>query len=65
MSLLFTQVPVLTAGQMRKIDDLVVGTYGITLEQMMENAGRSLAEFIIETYRPQSVTVLAGGGHNG
>jgi len=50
---------------MREIDDLVVGTFDITLAQMMENAGRSLAELVIDQYQVSSVTVLVGPGHNG
>lgn len=55
----------MTARQMRDVDDLVVGHFGITHEQMMENAGRSLAAHVIDTYHPESVTVLAGRGNNG
>lgn len=37
----------------------------IVLVQMMENAGRSLAELAIRSFRPDSVTVLAGSVGNG
>lgn len=37
----------------------------IELPQMMENAGRSLAELAVGLYRPTAVTVLAGTGGNG
>lgn len=37
----------------------------IDLVQMMENAGRNLAELALRRYRPDSVTVLAGRGGNG
>jgi len=38
------KVPALTTDQMREVDRLMIETYGIALEQMMENAGRNLAE---------------------
>ncbi|HUV57951.1 MAG TPA: NAD(P)H-hydrate epimerase, partial [Acidimicrobiales bacterium] len=57
--------PSVSARQMREIDDLVIRTFDITLAQMMENAGRSLAELVIDQYQVSSVTVLVGPGHNG
>ncbi len=50
---------------MRAIDDLVADTFDISLTQMMENAGRSLAELAIDWYVPETATVLVGPGHNG
>jgi len=38
------RVPALTTDQMREVDRLMIEAYGIALEQMMENAGRDLAE---------------------
>jgi NAD(P)H-hydrate epimerase len=58
-------VPYVTAGLMREVDRLVVETAGVSLEQMMENAGRSLAELALTRYRPTTVVVLAGTGNNG
>lgn len=58
-------VPALTADQMRELDRIVVEELGIGLIQMMENAGRGLAELIIRRFRPGTVTVLAGPGANG
>src|SRR5712691_8965591 len=37
-------VPSVSISQMREIDRLMVEEVGVTLEQMMENAGRALAE---------------------
>ena len=37
-------VPYVTADQMREVDRAAVEDYGVHLLQMMENAGRSLAE---------------------
>ena len=58
-------IPALTRAQMAEIDRLMIEEAGISLIQMMENAGRSLARLAIERYRPSSVTVLAGPGGNG
>jgi NAD(P)H-hydrate epimerase len=50
---------------MRDVDDVVISSLGITLIQMMENAGRSLADLVIAQWHPRTVTVLVGSGHNG
>ena len=61
-------VPAVSVGQMREIDRLMVEEVGITLEQMMENAGRALAELARRALRElagRRITVLAGSGGNG
>src|SRR5215471_14025706 len=58
-------VPALTTEQMRAVDRAMVEDLHIELVQMMENAGRSLAELAIARFAPASVTVLAGPGGNG
>jgi NAD(P)H-hydrate epimerase len=58
-------IPALTTDQMREVDRIMVDDLGISLIQMMENAGRSLARLTIERFSPASVTVLAGPGGNG
>ncbi len=62
-------IPSLSVDQMREVDRLAVEEYGISLLQMMENAGRSLAE-LARRYAGGSVKkicvlVAAGGGNNG
>ena len=59
------QIPVVTADQMREVDRAMVQDLHIELVQMMENAGRSLADLAQRLFGPASVTVLAGGGGNG
>ena len=59
------QLPELTTEQMREVDRIMVEELGITLVQMMENAGRNLGELAIGRYGPTSCTVLAGPGGNG
>lgn len=58
-------VPAVTAEQMREIDRIMMQDLRIELLQMMENAGRSLAELVLRRFEPRSVTVLAGPGGNG
>lgn len=62
-------VPSVTRAQMQEIDKLMINDYHISLVQMMENAGRNLAELTRqmlggEVYKKQ-VLVLCGGGNNG
>lgn len=59
------RVPAVTAEQMREVDRAMVEDLGIDLLQMMENAGRSLAEVALRRFAPSRVTVLAGRGGNG
>jgi NAD(P)H-hydrate epimerase len=58
-------VPALTADQMRQVDRAMVQDLHIELLQMMENAGRNLADVAMTRFAPVSVTVLAGPGGNG
>ncbi len=55
----------LTRDEMIEVDRVMVNELGIELVQMMENAGRNLAQLAIERYRPTSVLVCAGSGGNG
>ncbi|RMF63444.1 MAG: NAD(P)H-hydrate epimerase [Calditrichaeota bacterium] len=63
------EVPAVTAEQMREVDRIAVQETGPNLFQMMENAGRNLAELALELLGPAwskaRVLVLAGGGGNG
>jgi NAD(P)H-hydrate epimerase len=58
-------VPSITVEQMREVDRLLVEEYGITLLQMMESAGRSLARLAVDLHDPERATVLVGKGYNG
>lgn len=53
-----------TSQQMRELDRLSESS-GFLLIQMMENAGRSLAEVALRIFQPKRVAVLAGSGGNG
>ena len=65
-----TDVPFLTTDQMREVDRLMIDEYGISLFQMMENAGRALARFARDRFldgdaKGKRVLVLVGPGGNG
>lgn len=65
----FHNLPILTTSQMIEVDRLMTEEWGITLLQMMENAGRNFAELARRQLggRVQSkrVAVLCGNGNNG
>ena len=52
---------------MREIDRIVVEEFKLGLLQMMENAGRNLAEVVMSSFEefPGPVLILAGSGGNG
>jgi NAD(P)H-hydrate epimerase len=54
-----------TEAEMIEVDRVMVEDLGIDLVQMMENAGRNLAQFAIDRYAPSLVVVCAGSGGNG
>lgn len=58
-------VPAIDVEQMREVDRAMIEDYRIELIQMMENAGRNLADLARRRFSPRSVTVLAGSGGNG
>ncbi|MDQ3543444.1 MAG: hypothetical protein M3431_06230 [Actinomycetota bacterium] len=52
----------LSEEQMIEVDRVMIEDLGIELIQMMENAGRYLAQLVVSRLAPRSVTVLAGSG---
>ena len=63
-------IPFITTDQMREVDRPMIEDYGISLVQMMENAGRNLAQlargrFLQGDPTGRRVLVLAGKGGNG
>lgn len=58
-------IPALTEEQMREVDRVMIEDLGIELMQMMENAGRNLAELAVRRFHSARVIVLAGAGGNG
>lgn len=63
------KVPAVTTEQMIEVDRIAIEETGPNLFQMMENAGRNLAELTIQTlgekWQSQKIIVLAGTGGNG
>ena len=62
--------PALTAGQMARVDQVMVEELGLAVLQLMELAGRAVASFARERFlggdpRGRRVVVLAGSGGNG
>lgn len=58
------RVPTVTTDEMRAVDRVAVEEIGIELVQMMENAGRALAEQVRQV-DDSSALVVAGNGGNG
>jgi NAD(P)H-hydrate epimerase len=62
-------IPVLSTEQMVEVDRMMIEEYQITLIQMMENAGRNLAELARRMSGGQvsdrSIAILSGAGNNG
>lgn len=58
-------VPWITTADMIDVDRVMIDDLGIGLIQMMENAGRNLAELVIGLHGPRSAAVYVGSGGNG
>lgn len=58
-------VSAVSAEEMAAIDRVAVDEYGLSLLQMMEQAGRGLASEVLDLSEGGSIVVLAGGGGNG
>jgi len=63
------KIPALTTQQMVEVDRLMIEEFGITLIQMMENAGRDLADLARRMFggevRGKRVAAFCGAGNNG
>ena len=57
---------ILTAEQMRRIDTMTTERAGVPSLTLMENAGRQVADFLLQHGRPaERISVLCGKGNNG
>src|SRR5271157_6549678 len=59
---------VLTAAEMREVDRLTTERYGIPGLTLMENAGKSVAQFIQQRFphlERKRIVILCGRGNNG
>ncbi len=63
-----SDLPWLSVDEMRDVDRLAIEVCGVTLDRMMENAGRHIAPLAIRLLgggAGRRIIVLAGGGSNG
>ncbi len=65
-----SEVPIVSTDQMREIDYIMIDELGISLLQMMENAGRNLARLACELFlgnhpEKKKIVIFAGSGGNG
>jgi NAD(P)H-hydrate epimerase len=65
-----SELPTITADQMAKVDQIMMGELGLNVLQVMELAGWAVAAFARERFlendpREQHILVLAGSGGNG
>ncbi len=59
---------ILTASEMQRIDRLTTEKYGVPSLTLMENAGRSVVEFLVARLAPLAqhrIVILCGKGNNG
>lgn len=59
------KIPYITISQMKQVDRLMIRKFGISLEIMMENAGRNLANLAVNFSKGNNFVILAGKGNNG
>lgn len=61
------EIPTLTTTDMREVDRIAVEEFQLGILQMMENAGRNLAQIVMKKLERENgpVIVLAGSGGNG
>lgn len=62
------KIPAISVHQMAEVDRLMIEVYHIELIQMMENAGRNLADFaqsMTASHPNPTYLVMAGSGNNG
>lgn len=58
------EVPAISADQMRTVDRIATEVFGLSLAQMIEHAGRTLARQALD-FDSERTVVLAGNGGNG
>lgn len=56
---------VVSAAEMREIDRLTTGQYGVPSLTLMENAGTAVAKFAQKHFKFKTVCVICGKGNNG
>ncbi len=56
---------VVTAQEMREIDRIAIDEIGIPASVLMNNAGRSIADFIETKFKEKQISIFCGSGNNG
>jgi len=59
------KVRAVTREEMREIDRRAIEEFGIAAATLMENAGRAVADVVLQEFNPLAVTVVCGPGNNG
>lgn len=54
----------LTAEQMRRVDDITIRERGIAGAVLMDRAGKAVAREALERFKPESVAIVTGKGNN-
>ena len=57
-------IKLVTAAEMREIDRVTIHERGVPGLELMERAGRSVADEIVERYAPSAVGIVTGKGNN-
>jgi hydroxyethylthiazole kinase-like uncharacterized protein yjeF len=55
----------LTASEMKDFEKYAADNFDITIDGMMQNAGRAVFDVVINEIKPNNVLVVAGKGNNG
>ena len=58
-------IKAVTSGEMREIDRISIEEIGIPASVLMNNAGKSAAEFIKEKFKNKPAAIFCGTGNNG
>jgi len=60
------KLPQLNTQEMLELENLVMNNYGIAVDQMMQQAGRSIYDFVVgELHEVKQVLIVVGRGNNG
>ncbi len=58
-------IKAVTSGEMREIDRIAIDEVGIPASVLMNNAGRSVADYILENFKEKKISIFCGTGNNG
>lgn len=59
------QLRSITATEMKEFEKYACDKFGITVDEMMQNAGRAVFDVVMNEIHPKRVLVVAGKGNNG